>query len=472
MNDQKSFERFLTERFDEFGPGRRMPDETRDDLRALARATSQRPRWLALIEESPMRTNARLAVGSPMARVATIAVATMLLIALVAGAGVAGARLLASDVAIVVASDGSGDYTTIAEAVAEADDGDTVLVRPGTYVEAVIVEEDITLAGDGPVEEVIVEAPEDGPVAPTGKYAPSAYALLLRDSSATVSGLTFRGTSSRLHAQGGSPVFDGLVLESVGMPYGSGRKGGLNVSDGSRATVRDSIFEGGSGIFVVDASTPLITGNTLRGGAGIGEDFGDGTIIRDNRISGAPYTAIAIYRPVRATLIEGNTFADSPHGVWMEPASGEWEQPLIRSNSFTDCTTGIAVSYGAAPTIEANTLTGSYGAGIQLMSGPGSARIIDNVFVDNRTGIDISQTDAHIEGNELRGGTAGLVVHGGGTATITGNTIEGATDYGVKMQRRAGPTLTDNRICHNGTNLEIGEGAEPVMHGNDVCPDA
>lgn len=149
MNDQKSFERFLTERFDEFGPGRPMPDETRDELRALARETRQRPRWLALIEESPMRTDSHLAIGSPMARVAAIVVATMLLLALVAGAGIAGARMLAADAAIVVAQDGSGDHTTITGAIAVAGDGDTVLVRPGTYVEAIIVEADITLKGDG-----------------------------------------------------------------------------------------------------------------------------------------------------------------------------------------------------------------------------------------------------------------------------------------------------------------------------------
>ena len=227
--------------------------------------------------------------------------------------------------------------------------------------------------------------------------------MLLQDSSATVSGLTFRGESARVHAKGGSPAFEGLVLEDVGRPYGSGSKGGLNVSGGSRATVRDSIFEGGFGIFVVDASTPLITGNALLEGAGIGEDFGDGTIIRGNQISGAPYTAIAIYRPVRAVLIEGNSISDSPHGVWMEPSSGEGEQPLIRSNAINDCMTGILVPRGAAPTIEENTLTASTATGIQLSNGAGAALITDNDLVDNHTGIGMSQTDAHIDGNTIQG---------------------------------------------------------------------
>lgn len=473
MNDQKSFEHFLTERFDEFGPGRSMSDEGRDDLRALARETRQRPRWLALIEESPMRTNSHLVVGSPMARVSAVVVATMLLVAMIAGAGIAGARLLAADGAIVVAQDGSGDHTTITEAVAVAEDGDTVLVRPGTYIEAVVVEADITLAGDGPVEDIIVEAPEDGPVAPTGDYRPTSYALLLQDSVATVSGLTFRGEASHVHAKGGSPVLEGLVLEGVGKPYGSGGFGGLNVSGASRATVRDSLFEGGFGVFVVDDSMPLITGNTLRDGAAIGAHFGDGTVIRGNQIIGAPFTAIALYTPTkaRAMVIEGNSISDSPNGVWMEPSSGDGEQLIIRSNAITGCMTGVLVSNGSAPIIEKNTLTASTANGLQLSNGAGAALITDNDFVDNATAIGMSRTDAHIEGNTIQGGAAGVVVLRGGTATIISNAIEGAANVGVRVQTGAGPTLTDNRICDNGRNLWVDEGAEPVMQGNDICPD-
>ena len=52
----------------------------------------------------------------------------------------------------VVAVDGSGDFSTITEAVLAAVEGDTVLVRPGNYVEAIVIEKNITLEGDGPRE--------------------------------------------------------------------------------------------------------------------------------------------------------------------------------------------------------------------------------------------------------------------------------------------------------------------------------
>ena len=65
-----------------------------DQLLSRAGHTRQRPLWLALIKEPPMRISSSLAVGSPRARVVAIMVATLLLVLMVAGAGIAGSQLL------------------------------------------------------------------------------------------------------------------------------------------------------------------------------------------------------------------------------------------------------------------------------------------------------------------------------------------------------------------------------------------
>lgn len=49
--------------------------------------------------------------------------------------------------ALVVASDGSGDYTTISDAVAAAKDEDTIYIKDGTYTETVIVNKYLHLVG-------------------------------------------------------------------------------------------------------------------------------------------------------------------------------------------------------------------------------------------------------------------------------------------------------------------------------------
>lgn len=49
--------------------------------------------------------------------------------------------------ALVVASDGSGDYTTISAAVSAASDGDTIYIKDGTYTETVVINKYLHLVG-------------------------------------------------------------------------------------------------------------------------------------------------------------------------------------------------------------------------------------------------------------------------------------------------------------------------------------
>ena len=97
MNDTNAFERFVADQFDRARDTDHATERLHQDITLQAARTRQRPRWLALIKEPPMRISSTLAVGSPMARVAAMMVATLLIALSVAGAGVAGARLLAAD---------------------------------------------------------------------------------------------------------------------------------------------------------------------------------------------------------------------------------------------------------------------------------------------------------------------------------------------------------------------------------------
>lgn len=96
MNEQQAFERILAESVSGLGP---LAPSAGAIERTLSRASKrrQRPRWLALIKEPPMRRESRLAVGSPTVRVAGIMVATILVALVLAAAAVAGSRLLTDD---------------------------------------------------------------------------------------------------------------------------------------------------------------------------------------------------------------------------------------------------------------------------------------------------------------------------------------------------------------------------------------
>lgn len=93
--------------------------------------------------------------------------------------------LAVPDADLVVAQDGSGDFTTISSALGEADKGDVIFIRQGTYRGGVEIEEleGIVLAGAGPGV-TIIDADDD--------YA----ALTIDADGCEVYGLTFRGASS------------------------------------------------------------------------------------------------------------------------------------------------------------------------------------------------------------------------------------------------------------------------------------
>ena len=92
MSEERSFERFVADNVASAPGSVRMPDSFYDDIHAFASRTRQRPEWLALIKEPPMRHASRVVVGSPTARVAALVVATLLLGVLSVGALVAGAQ--------------------------------------------------------------------------------------------------------------------------------------------------------------------------------------------------------------------------------------------------------------------------------------------------------------------------------------------------------------------------------------------
>ena len=101
MNDDARLERLFADALAQAAPPR-APQRLRADIKTSVSRTRQRPRWLALLKETPMQLGSTMAVGSPAARLSSTparrAVLSLLLIALtVAAAGatiILGSRLL------------------------------------------------------------------------------------------------------------------------------------------------------------------------------------------------------------------------------------------------------------------------------------------------------------------------------------------------------------------------------------------
>jgi Tol biopolymer transport system component len=96
MIDDQQLEREVASVFTGMAPSRG-PDALLDDVFLTTGRMRPRPRWLALIKESPMRTSSRVSVGSPTFRLISIGIGTIvLLLAGLAAVGV-GARVLSAE---------------------------------------------------------------------------------------------------------------------------------------------------------------------------------------------------------------------------------------------------------------------------------------------------------------------------------------------------------------------------------------
>lgn len=382
-----------------------------------------------------MRLSNQLAVGSPTARAAAIAVATLLLAAMTTGAVVAGAAFLNAPGIIVVAGDGTGDTTSIGEAVRRAEDGSTIVVRAGAYVESVRVTKDVTIMGDDR-DSVVISAASDTPWVPVGDAGlgdgTSPYAFHLVDVDATLSDLTLRGPDSVVLVVGGASQLLDLSFQAVRPLASDGVAGGAIVlTGGATAIVRGNHLDEGGSIAVYDRSEPDIDTNTLEGGGSIWGAFGDAARIRGNRIVGARSHGIEIMAPTRMR-IESNTIVDAPvAGISVGVGHAIGIDPMIVGNSISGSRSAIRVAFGAEPTI------------------------MTNDIAVGREGINIVSSSPAIRANTFRGGLPGpeiwgdvraAVFVGGGSPTIDGNVIEGI-DFAVWTGASGSPTIVDNEIC-------------------------
>jgi hypothetical protein len=471
MTLPNDFREQLPELLDERAPPR-APEGLFDRFAERMESARQRPGWATGERWFPMTTR----VHVDQARRMAVMVGALLLLALTLAATFAiGSRLVSST--IVVAPDDSGDVTTIGEGVAMAADGDTILVRPGTYVEVVTITKDLEIRGDGAIESIVVRATDDGPSIETGVLAKrpivdQRYAILIVDADATLSGLTFAGLSSAVVAIGGAPTITGNHFEAVGSEQsieGSERLRaeavvGINaiaVGGGSRAIIRGNRVVDSGPIASYDLSEPRIEGNELTGGAHILGGFGDGAEIRDNLVKWSDWGIES--RGDTAPLIEQNTTTEVAFPIYAEQGSAIIRGNYVEHDSSSDA--GIQYHDGSG-TIASNTVNGyARGVAVSGFDGAISGNTIDSGFeglhvtdsngtvIDNHitavfTGINLSRSSSDIVDNTIEGSVTGVAVSGEGSA----------------------PTFSGNQLCETIRSVSASDGAaEPDPSGLGPC---
>jgi hypothetical protein len=261
----------------------------------------------------------------------------------------------------VVAQDGSGDFLTINEAVAVAHDGDTVMIRPGRYAGGVTVTANISILGDGPRDDVVVELTDETPRREWGGPGEIPFGFVFDGSDAHMADLTIRALNRELvdpsiHPRhlvivvsGGSPRLERLAIEASDSAFD------VSTVRDQRVTVRDSTWTGGFGCLDYRCDVTL-EANVVNGPM----ELSSGAVVRNNTITGF------LVNVPGTPLIEDNVITGSTdYGI----IAGTGSRAVIRGNRIQDNAVGIFVREGGAPLVQGNVIEENSMVGILVAQG-------------------------------------------------------------------------------------------------------
>lgn len=212
-------------------------------------------------------------------------------------------------VTLVVSQTEMGAYRTIGQAVEAAKDGDRIMVRPGVYREAILLERSLELLADGPAGICIVESPS-GPCLVSRAPGGLLRGFTLRTVAGPKSGVRFvigieRGELELLDCEVSSDSGSGVwVTGSSASPRIRGTRihdcarAGIVLSDKATGFIEDcEIF--GTGMAAVEISAeaaPTVRRSTLRDGNQSGVYFHSRAagILEDCDIFGNGLSGVAI----------------------------------------------------------------------------------------------------------------------------------------------------------------------------------
>jgi hypothetical protein len=324
---------------------------------------------------------------------------------------------------VIVVDPVDGHFGTIAGAVAAAEPGDRIELRPGTYPADVVVDKDITIVGVGARDTVVV-VPQ-----PLSADEPERTRTLFTfvDSDATLQGITVRGSAygTAIRVHGGSPTLSDLVIDPDGEMRTSGPnrpREALEITDGASPTIRDLLTTSLSS--VLGGSSATFDGGTVRSGCLLIEDEGTSAVVRGVTFSASecPGFSISVSKGARV-LVEASPIDSLARNAGIRVAN-EGSSVEVSGTSINGGSEGLFVGDGAEATFIRSNVTSA------------------------RTGIRLNDATLDLQFGAIIGNDVGLSVAG--------------DSYLVTNE-------TD--ICQNGQNLDLADGARVPLDRNRICED-
>jgi parallel beta-helix repeat protein len=343
-----------------------------------------------------------------------------------------------------------GDFATIGPAIKAAGPGDRILVRPGLYEEGLVIDKPLELLGDGPVEDIVVQAR-------------GADALLFKANIGRVANLTLRQA-------GGEGKYYGVNitqgrLEVEGCDITSQSLAGVAIRNGADPRLRRNRIHDSeqSGVFVSNNGLGTLEDNdiTTNGYSGVAIKAGGNPTLRRNQIHHNKRRGVFVYDNGVGMLEDNDITTNGVVGVAIKTGGN----PTLRRNQIHhNREAGVFVYDNGVGMLEDNDISTNSGAGLQIMSG-GNPTVRDNQIHDNmQAGVAVSMDGlGMLEENDITAnGEAGLEIMSGGNPTVRRNRIKSNAYEAVWVLAGGCGVVEDNDLRGNtGGPWDIADDSKP-----------
>jgi F-box protein 11 len=247
----------------------------------------------------------------------------------------------------VVDQMGGGDHTSITDAIRAAKSGDRILVRPGLYQEALVMDKPLEIIGDGEMSDITVQA--------TG-----AHTVAFQATTGRVANLTLKqaggGKWYCVDIAQGRLVLEGCDITSLSLAC-------VAIHGGADPRLKGNRIHDGKefGVFVYDQGQGMLEGNDIFGNyyAGVCIATGGNPTLRRNRIHDCTTDGVSVIDQGQGTLEDNDIFGNRYTGVLINTGG----KPTLRRNRIhsNNLYGGIRISSEGGGTFEDNDLRGNAG---------------------------------------------------------------------------------------------------------------
>jgi len=297
---------------------------------------------------------------------------------------------------LVVASDGSGDFRTLREALAAAPEGAEIVLRPGIYSGSVLLDKNVRISGGSTLSEVIFDG-GDGPAIVVSTDTPSVRRITVRGRGGPAG-----KPSPAVEIAGGAPVFEdcdfgsGSPMEIVRVHgpanptfrnclFRDGQAAGVLVEDGAKGVFDNCSFLGCSmGAAVLSGADPVFRNCRFRGSAIYGilvYEKGRGRFEKCDFFENVHFGA-AINEGGNAVFVDCRIHDNKGRGLSLQRGGlGTFERCEFAANDLA----GVDIGSESHPVFKSCTIKDNREAGVAASAGA-SGTFDDCILLRNRSG--------------------------------------------------------------------------------------